>query len=126
MVLDPSVGAKWYLQDEPGAEAADRWLAALLAAEVGLIVPHLFYDELGNSLVKASAAHHPRISKIEARAVFLRTLGLPLEPVTVTTADRERAFQLAIRHSKGYYDMGSTSPWRSASTANGSQPTRGS
>ena len=104
-VLDPSVAAKWYLTEENERLAANQLFARLFGGSVRLSVPDLFFDELAHALVKASAAHAPRISKIEARAYFLQALGFPLDREVLLSADRERAFELATRHSKVYYDM---------------------
>ena len=105
VVIDPSVAAKWFLPDETGAELADQWVASMFTGAVELVAPQLFYDEVGNALLRAAGAHTPRISKQKAFVFFRELLSWPLEQIQTRHTDRERAFELASRHSKGYYDM---------------------
>ncbi len=52
-VLDASVAAKWFLEDEHGTEEATKVLRSLLAGEMHLDAPVLLQYEFANLLVKA-------------------------------------------------------------------------
>lgn len=79
LVLDASVAAKWFLPraEEPLAEEALALLRQYAGGEVELIVPDLFWAELGNILWKAVRTRRiPEKAATQALRDMLR-YGLP-------------------------------------------------
>ena len=102
-VLDASVAAKWCLpaKDEPLASQARRLLDAYSRAEIGLIVPDLFWPELGNVLWKA--VRMGRLSSGDAYSAleFLRALKIP----TYLSSDfLPETLHLALFYGRTFYD----------------------
>ena len=48
--IDASVGVKWYLRDEAGARDALALLQQFAAGRLGIVVPELFFYEVGNTM----------------------------------------------------------------------------
>jgi predicted nucleic acid-binding protein len=102
-VLDASVAAKWCLpgKDEPLVLQARRLLDAYSRAEIGLIVPDLFWPEMGNVLWKA--VRIGRLSSADAHSAleFLRGLKIP----TYSCSDfLPETLHLALLYGRTFYD----------------------
>lgn len=102
-VVDASVAAKWCLpeKDEPLVSQARRLLEAYTRAEIGLIVPDLFWPELGNLLWKA--VRRGRLSDSDAHAglEFLQELKIP----TYSCSDfLPETLHLALFYGRTFYD----------------------
>lgn len=102
-VLDASVAAKWCLpaKDEPLVSQARTLLEAYTRAEIALIVPDLFWPELGNVLWKA--VRKGRLSKSDAHSAleFLQGLNIP----TYSSSDfLPETLHLALFCERSFYD----------------------
>ena len=98
LVPDASVVLKWVLPpgDEPHAEEARRLLADFVTGDVDLVVPSLWYFEVGNAVARRLPAHAARI--LEA----LRGLSLPqAEPNSEWEAT---ALDLVATYGVTFYD----------------------
>jgi len=103
IVLDASVAAKWFLpaHDEPLASEARHLFSRFSAEQVELLVPDIFWAELGNVLWKA--IRQGRCTKSKAQAA----LGLlaDLELASVPSMDLlELGFEIALTFGRSVYD----------------------
>ncbi len=102
-VVDASVAAKWCLpeKDEPMAPQARQLLDAYVREEIRLIIPDLFWPELGNVLWKA--ARMGRVSSGDAFSAleFLHGLNIP----AYSSVDLlPEALHIALLYSRKFYD----------------------
>jgi predicted nucleic acid-binding protein len=102
-VVDANVAAKWCLpaKDESLVSQARRLLDAYSRAEIGLIVPDLFWPELGNVLWKG--VRIGRLSSRDAHSAleFLQALKIP----TYLSSDfLPETLHLALLHGRSFYD----------------------
>jgi predicted nucleic acid-binding protein len=102
-VVDASVGAKWFLPAaaEPLASEAQRLLELYTQGQVRLLVPDLFWPELGNILWKATL--QGRITQQDAESSVARAcqLGLLVLPSVDLVA---QALTLAVASRRTVYD----------------------
>jgi len=110
LVIDASVAAKWFLKDEQGTPAADDLLLRLLADDLELYAPEIFYYELGALLARACAATsrlsgRRRLEGVQARRCLTELFRLPIHGVRPSEAESVRALEMSISYSKSYYDM---------------------
>ncbi len=103
VVFDASVAAKWCLPaaGEPLAEEALDLLKRYVSGELQIVVPDLFWPELGNILWKA--VRQGRTSRGSAREAIsvMRDRGLP----TIPSPDLiEDALAIALRFERTVYD----------------------
>ncbi|MGH9500945.1 MAG: type II toxin-antitoxin system VapC family toxin [Terriglobales bacterium] len=102
-VLDASVAAKWCLpaKDEPLVSQAQGLLDAYSRAEIGLIVPDLFWPELGNVLWKAVRTGRLSSSDAHSALEFLQGLNIP----TYLCADfLPETLHIALFYGRTFYD----------------------
>jgi predicted nucleic acid-binding protein len=102
-VVDANVAAKWCLpgKDEPLVSQARSLLEAYSRAEIALIVPDLFWPELGNVLWKA--VRRGRLSNSDAYSglEFLQGLNIP----TYSCSDfLPETLPLALFYGRTFYD----------------------
>lgn len=103
IVADASVAAKWILpgHNEPLRAEALNALKRFVAGELRIIVPDLFWAELGNLLWKAYRLG--RCSKSEAQTGLQSAQRLGI--VTIPSLDvLELAFAIATTHERTVYD----------------------
>ncbi len=110
MVVDASVVAKWFLDDEEGAAEALAILLACLAGDLELHAPPILHHEVCNLLTKACGRRDPmtklpRLTKDRAIDCIDRLFRLPIQIVPGAQADAADALRLAVDYSKTYYDM---------------------
>jgi predicted nucleic acid-binding protein len=102
-VVDASVAAKWMLPEiaEPLADRAERLFRAYVDGSVHVLVPDLFWLEIGNFLWKA--ARRGEISAEVARRGLEAMLnrGLPTVPTRSVLAE---AMQIALDFDRTVYD----------------------
>jgi len=102
-VVDASVAAKWFLpaRGEPLLDEALSLLSQYVADEVQLLVPDLFWPELGNLLWKAARRKRCSIDSAEAAISTARRYNM----LTVgTEALIDRAFAIAAAFDCTVYD----------------------
>jgi len=102
-ILDASVGAKWFLPPaaEPLAQQAQHLLENYTKGQVRLMVPDLFWSELGNVFWKSSL--RGRLSKDQAANSITqaRQLGLLVLPTIDLVS---QAFKIAVTSGRTVYD----------------------
>ena len=102
-VIDASVGVKWLLPagGEPFAAEAHRLLNLYMDNRVRLLVPDLFWAEIGNALWKAVI--RGRITAHNASEALEGALSLEL-PSTPASDLIASALLLALAHHRTVYD----------------------
>ncbi len=102
-VVDASVGAKWASPEivEPLADRADRFLRAYVDGSIQVLVPDLFWLEIGSFLWKA--AKRGQITTVLARRALEAMLnrGFPTVP---SRAVLPEAFNIAADFDRSIYD----------------------
>jgi predicted nucleic acid-binding protein len=102
-VLDASVAAKWFLprSGEPLAAEAIRLLESYVAGTLRLLVPDLFWPEVGNILWKA--ARQDRLSRRSAEDALeaLHQRAIPTAPTAPLVKD---AFAIAAAFDRTVCD----------------------
>jgi predicted nucleic acid-binding protein len=103
LVVDASVAAKWLLpaKGETLAEEAVRLLRRYSKGEIRLVVPDLFWAELGNLLWKA--VRQGRCAKVTA-AVGLASLRQRKLPTVSSLTLLDLAFVIATTFDRTVYD----------------------
>lgn len=103
VVVDASIAAKWLLprRDEPLAEEASLLLKSYREGEVQVLVPDLFWAEIGNVLWKAIRAHRCALSDAQTGLKFLNDLRIPTVPSHPTL---DRAISIAAAFDRTVYD----------------------
>lgn len=102
-VVDASVAAKWCLPatGEPLAVEAQELLDQHARGRIGLVVPDLFWAELGNVLWKAVRQNRVTERDAEASMVRVRQLGLLVVPAANLLVE---ALTAALRSGRSVYD----------------------
>lgn len=102
-VIDASVAAKWFLPKygEPLASEALDLLAQYAVDEVQILVPDLFWAELGNLLW--NAVRRRRCPRSLAEAAISTTKGYKL-PTMTTEPLIDKAFAIAAQFDRSVYD----------------------
>jgi predicted nucleic acid-binding protein len=102
-VLDASVAAKWFLpaEQEPFSAESLRILEGYSKGRIQMMVPDLFWPELGNVLWKA--VRLKRISSASAAEAIAALVErrLPTAPTSPLLKD---AFAIAARFDRAVYD----------------------
>jgi predicted nucleic acid-binding protein len=102
-VLDASVAAKWFLPavDEPLTGEALRLLRLYAKAQVGLLVPDLFFPEFSNIFWKAERRGRCNASVTDAAVIEILRGGFLTFP---TSPLIQPAIQIARAYSRAVYD----------------------
>lgn len=98
LVPDASVILKWVLpkEREPDAGAAGQLLEDFVAGDVALLVPSLWYFEVGNTIT--------RLFPEQASSLLGALRGLDLPEADLTQEWEEAAIRLVRGHGATYYD----------------------
>jgi predicted nucleic acid-binding protein len=100
IVIDASVAAKWYLQDEERLDEAERLRRELEADRLMLVVPAFWGYEVASIFSKAVA--NRRMALDAARAGVEALLGIPR--IEVEQPDPIAALDLARRFNRSVID----------------------
>jgi predicted nucleic acid-binding protein len=102
-VVDASVAAKWFLPaaGEPLTREAEELLGSYLREQIRLLVPDLFWTELGNVLWKAVL--RTRITQQHAQKSIAKALQLPLRVLPAIDLISQ-AMELALASGRSVYD----------------------
>jgi predicted nucleic acid-binding protein len=102
-VVDASVAAKWVVPEttEPLADRADRFLRAYAMGSVHILVPDLFWLEIGNFLWKA--ARRGEIQPDRARSALEAMLQRGF-PTIATRSIMPEALKIALEFDRTVYD----------------------
>lgn len=99
--IDASVGAKCFLQREDASGAALALLEGFVGGDFGIVVPELFYYELGDVLALAVRRHRVPEPSVLAALDELQRLGLGI----VDLRDRLGSiFAFSRRFGVSFYD----------------------
>ncbi|MGD0092322.1 MAG: type II toxin-antitoxin system VapC family toxin [Planctomycetota bacterium] len=109
-VLDASVAAKWFLQDEPDTIPALALKEEWDAGRLEFHVPAVFHGEACQLLAKAcgrrdAATRSPRLSKHEALECIEQLYGWAFHVAELTKERSQAALVLSTLWSKRFYDM---------------------
>ena len=103
-MIDDSVVAKWFLNDEELTDAAAKVLASFLSDEIELHAPIILQYELANALTKAQR-HGARPIDAEICLEAYRTFSeYPIVFHHLDEADRLAALDFANRHRRSFFD----------------------
>ncbi len=110
LVIDASVAAKWFLRVEIGAELADTILLGLLADEIELHAPQIFYYEVGALLARACGTSDPftrqrRLERPHAARSVKELFSLPIRVAGPSESESLHVLEMSVVYSKSYYDM---------------------
>jgi predicted nucleic acid-binding protein len=102
-VIDASVAAKWVLPDrsETLLDEAEQLLGRYAKGQARLVVPDLFWAELGNILWKAVRRGRCTQKAAETGLATMRKRGLPTVPSDTLV---EAAFAIAAAFDRTVYD----------------------
>lgn len=102
-VLDASVAAKWFLcsTEEALVEQSFKVLESHLNSRTTLVVPDLFWAEMGNVLWKGVRRGRMSIDSAEKSISKLMSIHLPTLPSAPLLRD---AFSIAINFERAVYD----------------------
>ena len=102
-VVDASVASKWILPsaDEPYSKHALELLDRYVLKEIQILVPDLFWAEIGNVLWKA--ARTQRITTEDARIGLLKITNCKF-PTVPSFSLLTRAFDIASTFGRSFYD----------------------
>lgn len=102
-VVDASVAAKWCLspQWEDYSEQAIELLASCTAGDTQILVPDLFFAEMGNVLWKAVRKQKISSTGASTALKLLRDLDLVVYP-TIDLV--EESLKIALDHNRTVYD----------------------
>ena len=102
-VVDASVGAKWASPEmvEPLADRADRFLRAYVEGTVQVLVPDLFWIEIGNFLWKAAKRGEITAVLAQRGLEAMRNRDFPTVP---SRAVLPEALKIAVDFRRTVYD----------------------
>lgn len=102
-VVDASVAAKWVLPSalEPYSEYALRLLDSYLQKQINIIVPYLFWAEIGNVLWKATRTG--RVTIADAKLGLRVVIGSEFETAPSRSL-LDRALEIAALFGRSFYD----------------------
>ncbi len=108
LVVDASVAAKWFLDDEDDVDLATMILASALAEEIDLYAPKVFTYEVCALLSRAYATREKGSPRIESRAVLEAAsdlLDVPIQYQEPVEEHLVEALKLSMQFSKTVKDM---------------------
>lgn len=103
-VLDASVAAKWYLDDEEHTDEAEIFLLRLLAGGIELHAPRILQYEIGHLLAKAQRRLGRGIDAATAQEAYRTFCALPILYHDLDDTARTDALNFATRYHRGFYD----------------------
>jgi predicted nucleic acid-binding protein len=103
VIVDASVAAKWYLRDggEPLVQEAFALLEDYVRGELQLLVPDLFWAEMGNIFWKSVRYGRQTKSQAEAALGSLRQRQFATVPSDTLL---DQAFRIATGFDRSFYD----------------------
>jgi predicted nucleic acid-binding protein len=103
LVIDSSVAAKWFLrsEDETYTNPALDLLQSYISGQTGLVVPDLFWAEMGNIFWKS--ARQGRWSASDSEAALRLLLGRHI-PTVPSRSLLEDASNISIAHQRTVYE----------------------
>jgi predicted nucleic acid-binding protein len=99
--IDASVGAKWFLKDEDDSQAALALLERYVQGKLHILVPDLFFYEIGNLL--SLAVRRQRLPEKTALQSLEELERLHLEPISLR-GEGDSALSFSQRLNLSFYD----------------------
>ena len=103
-VLDASVAAKRFLDDEDAVDIAEAFLIRFLAKEIVFFAPHILAYEFGHIVTRAQRSGRRRIETDQATEAYRTFSELPIVFCDLAVQDRQTILDFAIRFHRGFYD----------------------
>ena len=103
-VLDTSVVAKWYLNDEELIAEAEGLLVRLLAGEIEVHAPEIMRYEMGHMLTKAQRQQRRPLNRTESEQAYRFFCSLPITFHQLDDSQRQGVLAFANTFSRGFYD----------------------
>jgi len=103
-VVDASVAAKWFLNDEDHVDVAEEYLERLLADDIELHAPSILQYELGHSLIRAQRDGDRPLDANQSYESYQTFTKLPIVFHNLDGNTRLDVLRFAIRHYRGFYD----------------------
>jgi predicted nucleic acid-binding protein len=104
LIIDASVAAKWFLNDEESVDKAEQFLIRLLSEEIELHAPEILRYELGHLLTKAQRNPQRPISREDTEKAYFDFCELPITYHNLTDKDRQEVLSFANQFHRGFYD----------------------
>jgi predicted nucleic acid-binding protein len=103
LIVDASVAIKWCVpaHTEPLVQQASGLLQRYRSAQVDLLVPDVFWAEVGNVLWKSVQRGKANIHEATRALSLIRELELPTVPAVEVLS---QALEIALRYGRGVYD----------------------
>jgi predicted nucleic acid-binding protein len=105
LVMDASVAAKWFLDDEHDVDLAEEILLEFLAGAIELHAPQNFTDEVCGLISRACRRVPQRITKDETVDTVRRLFQLAIQITETTEQKCVNAMNMSVDFSKSFYDM---------------------
>jgi predicted nucleic acid-binding protein len=108
LVVDASVAAKWFLDDEDDVDLAEDILAKFLADDLELHAPHVFCYEVCRLIAKACASRRsgvPRIAKADATEAVKTLFELDIQFKELVEEAAVAVLERSVDRSKTFKDM---------------------
>ncbi len=103
-VLDASVAAKWFLDDEDLVDIAERVLIRSLADEIRLHAPVTIWYELGHLLTKAQRDRNRPLTPKQSVGAYEKFFELPIHFHELDLKERLGALRFANKYHRTFYD----------------------
>ncbi len=104
LVVDASVVAKWYLDDEELVDEADRFLVRILSDEIEAHAPEVLRYELGHLLTKAQRQSQRPIDRTQSEEAYREFCRLPINFHQLGDGERQQVLGFANTFHRGFYD----------------------
>jgi predicted nucleic acid-binding protein len=104
LVLDTSVAAKWYLNDEELVDIAEQFLIRLLSKDIEFYAPELLRYELAESLYKAQIPSTGKFSREYCERSYRHFCELPIKFHHFNNDEMQQVLEFTNRFNKPFYD----------------------
>jgi len=104
LILDATVAAKWYLDDEDAVEIAERCLVRLLSGEIEFHAPELLRYEVAQALHLAQTKARGRFNRGHCENSYRTFCRLPIRYHSLKNEEMQKALEFANRFNKNFYD----------------------
>lgn len=104
LVLDCSVAAKWYLQEEEDADLAEQFMMKHLRGDLELHGPELLKFDLANTLTKAQRGQRTRRLPTDSREAFKHFPSLGIRFHSFSDSTLENIIVFSNQFHRSFYD----------------------
>jgi len=104
LVLDASVAAKWYLNDEDYVDLAEQLLIRLLNNNIEFHAPEILKYELAEALYKAQRPSSQRFRRIDCEESYRHFCELPIIYHNFNKRERQHILEFSNRLDRHVFD----------------------